>query len=157
MKRLRRVAAVLLALLLGLGAWLTVLLCYPSRGELRLARQLSSGSLVARVPEPQPMFFGRIIFGSPLLGGRVLQADTGNSSTIQPGIVWADRPKNGEQIWYIRLDPRDKSWEVELVEKRPVFLRVGGKSWRIGTKTRVWRTNRTGADDRGEVSEGGGP
>jgi hypothetical protein len=148
MKRLRRIAAVVLALLLGLAAWFTVLLRYPSTGELRLARQLSTGSLIARVPEPRPLFFGRIVFGPPLLGGRFLQTDTGNSGPIQPGTVWADRPKAGEQIWYIRLDPKDKAWEIELVEKRPVFLRVGAKSWRIGTTTRVWRTNRTGrADD----------
>ena len=154
MKRLRRLAAVLVALLLGLGAWLTVLMCYPTRDELRLARQLSTGSLIAHVPEPRAMFFGRIAFGHPLLGGRILQTDTGSSVPIQPGVVWMERPRDGERIWHIRLDPRDKAWEIELVEKRRVFLQVGEKSWRIGTKTRVWRTNRT---TEGELPEGGGP
>ena len=158
MKRLRRFAAVLFALLLGLAAWVTVLICYPTRGELRLSRQLASGSLIARVPEPQPLFFRRIVFGQSLLAGRILQTDTGGSGAIQPGVIFADQPRNGQQIWYLRLDPRDKTWEIELVEKRPVFLRVGAKSWRIGTKTRIWRTNRTGhADNASEVSEPGAP
>ena len=116
MKRLRRIAAVLVALLLGLGAWLTVLMCYPTRDELRLARQLSTGSLIAHVPEPRAMFFGRIAFGHPLLGGRILQTDTGSSVPIQPGVVWMERPRDGERIWHILLHPLDKAWEIELVE-----------------------------------------
>jgi hypothetical protein len=142
MKRLRRLAALLAALLLGLAAWLSVLVCYPAQGELRLSRQLSTGLLIARVPEPQPLLFDRVFFGRPQLSGRHFQPEIGKSRTLPPGGVSVHRAKNGEWIWHIRLDPLDKRWEIEVTEKRSVSLRLGAKSWRIGTKTRIWRTRR---------------
>lgn len=148
MKRLRRVAAFLIALVLGLAAWFTVLICYPSRGELSLSRQLSTGMLIARVPEPRSYLFGRVNFGSPQLSGRYFQTALDRSGPIPPGVVLAELPKNGERIWRVRLDPLDKSWEIEVVEKRSVFVRFGRKSWRIGTKTRVWRTDRALAGEK---------
>ena len=129
--------------MLGVSAWLTVLVCYPASGELRLSRQLGSGALIARVPEPQPWLFGRIVFGPPQLSARYFLSETGSSAAVPFGTLWADRSKNGEQVWFVRLDPRDKSWDLEVTEKRTVSLRFGGKRWRVGTKAKVWRTDRT--------------
>ncbi len=142
MKRLRRIAAAFAALLLGLGAWFTVLICYPTEGELHLARQLSTGWLVARVPEMRPVLFGRIVFRDPQLSGRFVQPDKGQAGPLPMGIISAMKTEKNEQLWVVRLDPLDKSWEIEITEKRPVYLWLGGKSWRIGTKTRLWRTHR---------------
>lgn len=149
MKRLRRIAAVGAALLLGIAAWFTVLICYPTRGELRLSRELSSGMLIARVPEPQPLFFNAVVFGQPQLSGRYLRPRAGGSGVLPRAAISVERSRQGEQIWSLTLDPLDKSWDIEVREKRPLYLQLGKKSWRIGTKTRVWQTDRAARAEDG--------
>jgi hypothetical protein len=143
MKRLRRIAALSFALILGVAAWCTVMLCRSTTGELRLSRELSSGLLMARVPRPKPLVFGMILFGPPNLKGTYTQPQTGASGPLPQGMLFEGSRTGPHQIWYVRLDPLDKSWEIEVKETRPVFLRLGKFSWRIGTKTRIWRTRRT--------------
>ena len=146
MKKLRRAAAILLALLLGTTAWLTVMLSARTEGELRLARELSTGRLLARVAPPKS-FVSFIDFGPPHLAGRYLQRGEGSFLPLRPGVIFVHAsPRGRDQVWYVNLDPLDKRWEIEIVESRPVYLRIGRRSWRLGTKARVWRTDRGSAE-----------
>ena len=142
MKRTRRIAALFSAIVLGLATWFVLLLCYPSRGELRLSRKLGSGTLVARIPEVPSRFFGIITLGPPAVSGRYFQSSSGRSGLLQSGIISAVEQRKGELAFQILLEPSDKTWSLELTEKRPVYLRAGKWSWRIGTKTRVFHTRR---------------
>jgi hypothetical protein len=143
MKRLRRLAALFAALFLGVLAWLVVMLGWRAEGELRLARELSTGRLIARVPEPKHPFSMIITFGPPNLTARLLRPIKNLSAQLPRGTVREVASRDGEQIWQVNLDPADKTWELEVTERRPVWLPAGrGGVWRVGTKTRVWRTNR---------------
>lgn len=143
MKKLRRIAALFLALFLGAAAWLVVMVSLRTEGELQLSRELSTGRLVARVPPPQG-FLRFIDFGPAQLAGRFSQPALDRSGPLPPGIVLVETPREGwEQVWHVNLDPLDKSWELEVVESRPVYLRLAGKRGRLGTKARVWRTHRS--------------
>lgn len=142
MKRLRRVAALIVALILGTMAWFMVMLSAETEGELRLARNLSTGRLLARVPPPAG-FLKFIVFGPPNFEGKYIQPKTGITGTLPHGIIHSAEPADAnEEVWYVMLDPRDKSWEIEVTESRAVYLQWGGKRWRMGTKTRIWKTER---------------
>jgi hypothetical protein len=154
MKRLRRMAALLLALSLGVAAWCVIALSFPSRGELRLSRELSTGALMARVPRPRPLFFGLIFFGPAKLSARYEQGENASSGNL-PQRVLLEAPGNAaDQIWYVRLDPLDKTWELEVRESRAAFFRLGKSNWRIGTRTRIWRTQRRNATAEPSVDKG---
>lgn len=142
MKRTRRLAAFFAAIVLGIGAWFVLLICYPTKGELTLSRELGSGSLISRIPDAAPRLFGRIVFGPPRLTARFSQPATGTSGQLPMGIVTEKAKERGELILEIHLDASDKSWDLEVTEKRTVHLRFGKKLWPIGTKTRVFRTDR---------------
>jgi hypothetical protein len=141
MKRLRRLAVILAVLSLGVMAWLAVVVSWETKGELRLTRELSTGRLIARIPEPTNVRF--IVYGRAELTSSYTQPGQGRAGLLPKGTVFERHPSNSkEKVWYVGLDPLDKTWELEVKESRPMFLKAGGKSWRIGTKTRIWRTNR---------------
>ena len=132
-------------------AWLAVVVSWETKGELRLTRELSTGRLIARIPEPNNLRF--IVYGRAELTSSYAQPAPGKTGSLPKGTVFESHPSNGkETIWYVGLDPLDKSWELEVKESRPVFVKVGANRWRIGTKTRVWRTNRV-PDDRERIRE----
>ena len=147
MKKLRRIAVLFCILLLGLVSWFAVILCWRTEGELRLARELSSGRLVARVPVPKKPLLNFFAYERPVLALKYSQPALQISGALPQKAVVIASPKSGAdpqiESWFINLDPLDKSWELEITERRPVQIRVGGKTWRVGTKTRVWRTNRS--------------
>lgn len=146
MRRLRRIAAVFAALALGLLAWFILMLCWPTEGELRLGRELSSGRLIARVAPPRNPFYGVVFYGAPHLGARYFKPGENLSGALPAGTVSEVGTRGREKLWWIQLDPLDKSWEIEVREIRPLFLALAGKQWRIGMKTRVWKTRRVPAE-----------
>ena len=145
MKKLRRIAVLFCILLLGLVSWFAVILCWRTEGELRLSRELPSGRLVARVPVPKKPFVTFFAYERPVLSVRYSKPALRMSGALpQKAVVIAPSNSGPEtESWLINLDPLDKSWELEITERRPVQIRFGGKSWRVGTKTRIWRTQRT--------------
>ena len=145
MKKLRRMAAIFAALLLGLVAWFAVILCSRTEGELRLGRELSSGRIVARVPAPKQPFFKLFAYDPPILTGRYLQPSLQNSGPLPPSAIFVRPSQGATELWYLNLDPADKTWELEVTENRTVRLQFGAKAWRVGTKTRIWRTQRNTA------------
>lgn len=142
MKRGQRIAVLGAVLGLGIVAWLALMFLWQSEGELRLVRELSTGRLMARVPQLSNPLNRVISYGPPELAGKYTQPGSRVAGVLPKGTVYEGRTEGEEQIWYIRLDPLDKSWEIEVKESRSVYLETGGKAWRIGTKTRVWRTRR---------------
>src|SRR5688500_16518327 len=131
MKKLRRTAAFFAAFLLGLIAWFAVVLCSRDEGELRLARELPSGRLVARVPAPKPPFLRFFTFGRPTLSGRYHQPNFQRSGVLPRGVVFATPQRESTEIWHVRLDPLDKTWELEVTESRTVHFHIAGKAWRV--------------------------
>lgn len=143
MKKVRRTAAFLFALAVGLIAWIAVMLCSRTEGELRLARELSTGRLIARVPAPNAPLLGIFKFDPPHLAVRFLKAPSKMAEAVPHDVISLAESKGDADGWYVNLDPLDKSWELEVTESRTVRLQLGGKAWRVGTQTRVWRTQRT--------------
>ena len=145
MKKLRRIAVLFCILLLGLVSWFAVILCWRTEGELRLSRELPSGRLVARVPIPKKPFINFFAYERPVLSVRYSKPALRMSGALPQKAV-AIAPSNSgteTESWLINLNPLDKSWELEITERRPVQIRFAGKAWRVGTKTRIWRTRRT--------------
>lgn len=144
MKKLRRIAVLFCILLLGLVSWFAVILCWRTQGELRLARELPSGRLVARVPVPTKPLVNFFAYERPVLSVRYSKPALRISGALPHQTIVIDSDSGTEtESWLINLDPLDKSWELEITERRPVQIRFGGKGWRVGTKTRIWRTQRT--------------
>ena len=145
MKKLRRIAVLFCILLLGLVSWFAVILCWRTEGELRLSRELPSGRLVARVPIPKQPLINFFAYERPVLSARYSKPALRISGALpQKAVVIAPSSPGPEtESWLINLNPLDKSWELEITERRPVQIRFAGKAWRVGTKTRIWRTRRT--------------
>jgi hypothetical protein len=158
MKKLRRVAVLFCILLLGLVSWFAVILCWRTEGELRLSRELSSGRLVARVPVPKKPFLNFFAYERPVLSVRYSQPARQISGALSQKSIVIAPAKSGAQAqvesWLINLDPLDKSWELEITERRPVQIRFAGKAWRIGTKTRIWRTHRVLPPEESSLRDG---
>ena len=146
MKKLRRIAVLFCILLLGLVSWFAVILCWRTEGELRLSRELPSGRLIARVATPKKPFLNFFAYERPILAVRYSKPALQISGALPQQTITIAPPNSGSEkgteSWFINLDPLDKSWELEITERRSVEIRFAGKAWRVGTKTRIWRTSR---------------
>jgi hypothetical protein len=140
LKKLRRFAIIVTLGLLGVCAWVVVLSSNSSR-ELRISRELGSGGVVCRLPSAQARGDGWLRYGtakySVWLNGNLL----GKQRLMKERLITVS-PNREVDLWHLRLNAVDKSWELRVEEERPIVLCFGPFQVRLGTRRTTWKTQR---------------